>query len=855
MNNKSARSGRLGDLFAPLHGCQLRVGSLPSLVVVGFLLAPPAQSQGADSCALAPSLPGFGNFPFDLTGATTDGLGDMLCDLGGGDQIHQDVWFEWTAPGNAFVGVATCFQPLDTKVAVYANGVCPPGPALACDDNGCGPASRFLFQASAGVSYLIRIGTPAAASPTGSGLFLVGNASPANDNCQAPEAIAGEGTFTFDTSFATLDGPAVPGCGSFGPDVWYSWSSPAAGFYRIETCGLTGGQGAILAVYDGLSCPPSAPIDCSDSDCGSDGSVVLIADAPGQSFLIRIAGDIPDVAGSFLIDSAPAPGGTQFQDSTITALGQASVAVVGTQLVVSNIGSSGLDGVSVRLPAGSGCYSAAIPPFDPDVTPAGAFVETRTFGSYGGQTLMTNRMSVVDSGMTIDVFTDFTMSGVTSTNLARQNYCGDVITVTQPAAGGSANFPGGSRGLTECGLTTLPNGMPNQWWTGEDPAGLALAGGTLFLEGDRVEFSVMDGPSLDEYTDVVFLAADVGSFTLQSLVAMTAGQGPPGPVITEIVDGPLDGGQPKWLELQNQSNVPLDMSQFSVAVFPDGALTMAGGISTPFSSVLLQPGEIFVFAWEDAGNTACDPMTTETCFEFVYGFAPDQYDAPTYDGNDAVAIFSGIATGAGSDAPLVDLYGVIGQDGAGEVWDVTDSFVVRNTAYPSPAFEPVDAAIPGADVLDLLAVAEQVAVATNPGVVFDCCQEQVTGVPYCAAATNSTGLTAQIEALGIPCLALNDLTLTVTDLPNTHATFFAGRSQVMLPFGDGFLCVAQNVFRIRPVLPVMNNALTRTVDLVAPPVGFFIGSGTTWNFQCWFRDGMGGPAGFNFSNGVEMMFR
>ena len=29
---------------------------------------------------------------------------------------------------------------------------------------------------------------------------------------------------------------------------------------------------------------------------------------------------------------------------------------------------------------------------------------------------------------------------------------------------------------------------------------------------------------------------------------------------------------------------------------------------------------------------------------------------------------------------------------------------------------------------------------------------------------------------------------------------------------------------------------------------------STWNFQFWHRDPLGGPAGFNFSDGLEVMF-
>ena len=34
----------------------------------------------------------------------------------------------------------------------------------------------------------------------------------------------------------------------------------------------------------------------------------------------------------------------------------------------------------------------------------------------------------------------------------------------------------------------------------------------------------------------------------------------------------------------------------------------------------------------------------------------------------------------------------------------------------------------------------------------------------------------------------------------------------------------------------------------------FVAPGSTWNFQCWFRDSAAAMAGFNLSNAVELQF-
>jgi len=45
------------------------------------------------------------------------------------------------------------------------------------------------------------------------------------------------------------------------------------------------------------------------------------------------------------------------------------------------------------------------------------------------------------------------------------------------------------------------------------------------------------------------------------------------------------------------------------------------------------------------------------------------------------------------------------------------------------------------------------------------------------------------------------------------------------------------------------------LDITNPPeASGQIFAGSTWNFQFWYRDPLGGPAGFNFSDGLEVPF-
>ncbi|HBS28915.1 MAG TPA: hypothetical protein DEB06_05580 [Phycisphaerales bacterium] len=140
-----------------------------------------------------------------------------------------------------------------------------------------------------------------------------GRAPPANDACASPEQIAGVGTFPFDNTEATTDGLAHFGCNFFGQsqitrDVWFLWTAPSAGNYRIETCGLTTLDTKMALYSTGPTCPPGDVrlLQCNDDACGSQSRLQFDA-TMGQQFLLRL-GVFPNRvggAGSFRVALTP----------------------------------------------------------------------------------------------------------------------------------------------------------------------------------------------------------------------------------------------------------------------------------------------------------------------------------------------------------------------------------------------------------------------------------------------------------------------------------------------------------------------------------------------------------------------
>lgn len=133
---------------------------------------------------------------------------------------------------------------------------------------------------------------------------------------------------------------------------------------------------------------------------------------------------------------------------------------------------------------------------------------------------------------------------------------------------------------------------------------------------------------------------------------------------------------------------------------------------------------------------------------------------------------------------------------------------------------------------------------------------------YCIPEQNSSGTWCFMGWSGSTSVSSNDLVLEATGAPaNKVGLFFYGTGQVNVPVGDGRLCVGANglgLFRLNPIV-VTDNAgdVSKVVDLSSAPASAGDGEivpGSHWNFQFWFRDPQGGPAGFNFSDGLEINF-
>lgn len=132
-----------------------------------------------------------------------------------------------------------------------------------------------------------------------------------------------------------------------------------------------------------------------------------------------------------------------------------------------------------------------------------------------------------------------------------------------------------------------------------------------------------------------------------------------------------------------------------------------------------------------------------------------------------------------------------------------------------------------------------------------------------AGCVNLTGGGALLTGHGTSSAGADDLAFHATSMPpDTHCIFFMGSAPGSLPFDNGILCIAPGVGLQRFGPPIHTGSQGTAV--LGPgvvglsqsfPPGAQIQAGSTWRFQCWYRDGTGPcGAGTNLSNAFAVTF-
>lgn len=116
------------------------------------------------------------------------------------------------------------------------------------------------------------------------------------DVCANAVALNAAGTFPFDNTAATTDGPGHTACvyeqePQIAHDVWACWTAPCTSTAFVRTLNLTQADTKV-AVYAGCDCPTAAndPLSCNDDlvTTGALQSLLTFEAVAGQQYLVRL---------------------------------------------------------------------------------------------------------------------------------------------------------------------------------------------------------------------------------------------------------------------------------------------------------------------------------------------------------------------------------------------------------------------------------------------------------------------------------------------------------------------------------------------------------------------------------------
>jgi hypothetical protein len=126
---------------------------------------------------------------------------------------------------------------------------------------------------------------------------------------------------------------------------------------------------------------------------------------------------------------------------------------------------------------------------------------------------------------------------------------------------------------------------------------------------------------------------------------------------------------------------------------------------------------------------------------------------------------------------------------------------------------------------------------------------------YCTSGPNSSGQSSTINFSGTTSVAANDFGVFSSGNPsNQNGIFYMGVNQTNFAFGNGRQCVSGQITRYPLVQSdTFGIAFYQVDNTAAPAVGKIIPN-STWNWQFWFRDPMGGGSSFDTSNGLSVLY-
>ena len=229
-----------------------------------------------------------------------------------GDPGGSSVWFDWTPTESGPVEISSCYSGFDTLLAVYTGATMAGLTEVAANDDGTDPwcgsgSSSVVFRVTAGTTY--RIALDGKGGSAGWYELYMSDAAYNDDFADAAGLGVTAEVDTGGTNLATKEAGEPNHAGDAGgASVWFKWTAPETGRYRIATCGST--FDSLLGVYTGSSLSGlTEEAAGDDGSCvgGGDDAAIEIDATAGNRYWIAIDGKGAGI-GSYrlVIDGRPA---------------------------------------------------------------------------------------------------------------------------------------------------------------------------------------------------------------------------------------------------------------------------------------------------------------------------------------------------------------------------------------------------------------------------------------------------------------------------------------------------------------------------------------------------------------------
>lgn len=228
------------------------------------------------------------------------------CAVRDGSAAKNSVWYTFTPAESGTYRIDTLDSPVpvDTVVAVYEGSALDALTQVACDNDGgdwtvgtsdltipLAGASTYRIQVSSWTEspdlpatftgpITTKVTTPTLLPP------------PPNDDFAAARSLGAGASDTVDNLGATMQpGEPHPTCVGVNNTVWYAFTPPASGPYRIDTMDSPDTPDTVLAVYEGAAVGALTEVACDDDGGGTEtyASKLEMSLTAGTTYRIQVS--------------------------------------------------------------------------------------------------------------------------------------------------------------------------------------------------------------------------------------------------------------------------------------------------------------------------------------------------------------------------------------------------------------------------------------------------------------------------------------------------------------------------------------------------------------------------------------